>query len=281
MAKPRFIVPRTVVQTIAQFVYRLVLSEGEEDVRTMNGKSLRSQHTGRREFLGASLGTCAATPFARLSLMQLATSLSGSLTKEQRDSMTPSQVIDELKKGNERFRTGKMAARDYRAEKRTSAAGQYPAAVVLGCLDSRVPAEIVFDTGIGDAFVGRVAGNVVNDDMLGSMEFACGVSGAKVVLLLGHTACGAVKGAIDDVVLGNLTGLLARIKPAIPATKFDGEKSSKNASYVDAVAQTNVVLGLEEIRRRSPILKDLETKGNIKITGAMYTLSNGMVEFVG
>lgn len=174
-----------------------------------------------------------------------------------------------------------MAPQDYLGEKRASASGQYPAAVVLGCLDSRVPAEIVFDAGIGDAFVGRVAGNVVNDDMLGSMEFACGVSGAKVVIVLGHTACGAVKGAIDDVVLGNLTGLLARIKPAIPATKFDGEKSSKNAPYVDAVARTNVVLGVGEIRRRSPMLEDLERKGTIKITGAMYDLSNAMVDFVG
>jgi carbonic anhydrase len=195
--------------------------------------------------------------------------------------MTPDQVVDELKKGNERFRSGKMATRDYLAEKRASAGGQYPAAVVLGCLDSRVPAEIIFDTGLGDVFVGRVAGNVVNDDILGSMEFGCGVSGAKVVLVLGHTACGAVKGAIDDVVLGNLTGLLARIKPAIPATKFDGEKSSKNAPYVDAVARTNVMLGLAEIRRRSPILEDLEKKGSIKITGAMYDLSTGNVEFVG
>jgi len=213
--------------------------------------------------------------------MQLVPSLSESLTKEQRDRMTPSQIIDELKKGNERFRTGKMAARNYLAEKRSSAGGQYPAAVVLGCLDSRVPAEIVFDVGIGDTFIGRVAGNIVNDDMLGSMEFACAVSGAKVVLVLGHTACGAVKGAIDDVVVGNLTGLLARIKPAIPATKFDGEKSSKNASYVDAVARTNVTLGIAEIRRRSPILEELEKKGNIKISGAMYDLATGVVEFVG
>jgi carbonic anhydrase len=249
-------------------------------MKTTNGKFFGSQCLGRRDFLGASLGTCAITPFAHLSLVQLATSRGGSLTKEQRDSMTPSQIIDELKKGNERFRSGKLTSRDYLAEKRASASGQYPAAVVLGCLDSRVPAEIIFDTGIGDAFVGRVAGNVVNDDMLGSMEFACGVSGAKVVLVLGHTACGAVKGAIDDVVLGNLTGLLARIKPAIPATKFDGEKSSKNAPYVDAVARTNVVLGLDEIRRRSPILGDLEKKGTIKITGAMYNLANGVVEFV-
>jgi len=213
--------------------------------------------------------------------MQLAASMGGSLTKEQRDSMTPSQVIDELKKGNERFRTGKMAPRDYLAEKRSSAAGQYPAAVILGCVDSRVPVEIVFDTGIGDTFTARVAGNVVDDDMLGSMEFACAVSGSKLVLVSGHTACGAVKGAINDVVLGNLTGLLARIKPAVAGTKFDGEKSSKNASYVDAVARTNVVLSLDEIRRRSPILEDLEKKGSIKIAGAMYDVATGVVEFIG
>ena len=243
-------------------------------------KPVDNRIVDRRSFLSAAFGTCAITPFASLSL-QLATSLANSLTKEERDSMTPSQVIDELKKGNERFRAKKMAPRDYLAEKRSSAAGQYPAAVILGCLDSRVPAEIIFDTGIGDTFIGRVAGNVVNDDMLGSIEFACAASGAKVVLVLGHTACGAVKGAIDDVVLGNLTGLLARIKPAIPATKFDGEKSSKNASYVDAVGRTNVVLGLAEIRRRSPILAELEKKGSIQITGAMYDLATGVVEFLG
>jgi len=142
-----------------------------------------------------------------------------------------------------------------------------------------VPAEIVFDVGIGDTFNARVAGNVANDDLLGSMEFACAVAGAKVVLVLGHTACGAIKGAIDDVVLGNLTGLLARIKPAIPATKFEGDKSSKNPAYVDAVAKTNVELTLDNIRRRSPVLADLEKKGSIKITGAMYDLASGTVEF--
>jgi carbonic anhydrase len=147
-------------------------------------------------------------------------------------------------------------------------------------VDSRVPSEIVFDVGIGDTFVGRVAGNVVNDDLLGSMEFACAVSGAKLVLVLGHTACGAIKGAIDDVVLGNLTGLLARIKPAIPQTKFDGEKSSKNPAFVDAVALTNVKLAMENIRMRSTVLADLEKKGSIQIGGAMYNLANGMVEFV-
>ena len=232
----------------------------------------------RRNFL-TSLGALAITPVVPLR-MQVTATLANSLTQEQRDSMTPGQIIAELKAGNERFRTKKGVARDYLAQKRSSAAGQYPAAVVLGCVDSRVPAEIVFDLGIGDTFIGRVAGNVVNDDMLGSMEFACAVTGAKVVLVLGHTSCGAVKGAIDDVVMGNLTGLLARIKPAIPATKYDGEKSSKNPSYVDAVARTNVVLGLAEIRRRSPVLEGLEKKGSIQIVGAMYDLSNGMVEFL-
>jgi carbonic anhydrase len=239
-------------------------------------KSADKSAVDRRSFLTAALSTCAVTPLS----LQFATTLANSLTKEERDSMTPSQVLDELKKGNERFRLKKLVPRDYLAEKRSSVAGQYPAAVVLGCVDSRVPAEIIFDVGIGDAFVGRVAGNVVNDDILGSMEFACAVSGAKVVLVLGHTACGAVKGAIDDVVLGNLTGLLARIKPAIPATKFDGDKSSKNAAYVDAVARTNVVLALAEIRRRSPILEELEKKGSMQITGAMYYLGTGKVEFL-
>jgi len=212
--------------------------------------------------------------------MQFA-SRGASLTKEQRDRMTPGEVIEEMKRGNERFRAGKMVARDYLAQQQFTAAGQYPAAVVLGCLDSRAPAEIIFDTGIGDTFNGRIAGNVVNDDLLGSMEFACAVAGAKVVLVFGHTACGAVKGAIDDVELGNLTGLLARIKPAISATKFNGEKSSKNASYVDAVARTNVVLALDNIRRRSPILEDLEKKGSIQIVGSMYDLATGKVEFFG
>jgi carbonic anhydrase len=239
---------------------------------------LHNGAANRRTFLCAATGACAIPHFAFLS-MQLAPDLSRSLTKTERDSMTASQIIEELKKGNARFRAAKMTPRDYLGEKRTSATGQYPAAVILGCIDSRVPAEIVFDVGIGDTFIGRLAGNVVNDDLLGSMEFACAVSGAKVVLILGHTACGAVKGAIDDVVMGNLTGLLARVKSAIPATKFDGEKSSKNAAYVDAVARTNVTLGLAEIRRRSSILEDLEKKGSIKITGAMYDLATGAVEF--
>ena len=232
----------------------------------------------RRRFVGAAVGAWVLAPIASSS----AQSQTGSaaLTKEARDRMTPDQVIAEMKKGNERFRTGKMMPHDYVAQQQSSAAGQYPAAVVLGCIDSRAPGEILFDQGIGEAFNARIAGNVVNDDLLGSMEFGCAVAGAKAVVVFGHTACGAVKGAIDDVEMGNLTGLLARIKPAITATTFDGEKSSKNAAYVDAVARTNVVVTLESIRRRSPILAELEKKGSIRIVGAMYDLASGKVEFV-
>ena len=232
----------------------------------------------RRSFIGTALGTCAV---ARVTLLSAqVTPSSGALTKERRDRMTPAQVIDELKKGNERFRAGKMLPHDYRDQQRSSAGGQYPAAVVLGCVDSRAPAEVIFDTGIGDTFNARIAGNVVNDDLLGSMEFACAVAGAKVVLLFGHTACGAVKGAIDDVEMGNLTALLARIKPAITATTFSGDKSSKNPTYVDAVARTNVRIGIENVRRRSPILEGLEKKGTIQIAGAMYDLVTGSVDFI-
>ena len=244
-----------------------------------SASSPRSFALGRRNFLSTAVSASVVAPMTSFAF-QFGTG-GASLTKEQRDRMTPGQVIEELKKGNERFRAGKMVARDYLAQKRSTAAGQYPAAVVLGCLDSRAPAEIIFDAGIGDTFNGRIAGNVVNDDLLGSMEFACAVAGAKVVLVFGHTACGAVKGAIDDVEMGNLTGLLARIKPAISATKFDGEKSSKNAAYVDAVARSNVVLVLDSIRRRSPILEDLEKKGSIQIAGAMYDLATGKAEFIG
>jgi carbonic anhydrase len=202
------------------------------------------------------------------------------LTKEQRDRMTPNEIVEELKRGNERFRSGKPTPHDYRDQKRTSAAGQFPAVAFLGCIDSRAPAEIIFDTGIGDGFNARIAGNVVNDDLLGSLEFACAVAGAKVIMLYGHTACGAIKGAIDDVEMGNLTGLLARVKPAITATTFAGAKASKNAAYVDAVARTNVLVGLENIRRRSAILADLEKKKALLLVGGMYDLTTGTIDFV-
>jgi carbonic anhydrase len=231
----------------------------------------------RRAFLGTALTLSGASS---LSLDAQDATGSNTLTKEQRDHMPPDQVLEALRRGNERFRAGQMIPRDYRAQQRSTAAGQFPMAAILGCVDSRVPAEIIFDAGIGDTFTARIAGNIVNDDLLGSLEFACAVAGAKVVVLLGHTACGAVKGAIDDVEMGNLTGLLARIKPAITATTaFHGEKSSKNSAYVDAVARANVKLGIDNIRRRSPILDDLEQKGTIRILGGMYDLSTGTVQF--
>jgi carbonic anhydrase len=244
---------------------------------SMKPCTCRSDHpSSRRRFLG--IVGASAIVHAIPASAQIGGGVA--LTKEQRDAMTPAEVLDALRTGNERFRAGKTAVVDYRNQKRSTASGQYPAAVILGCIDSRAPAEIIFDTGIGDTFNARIAGNVVNDDLLGSMEFACAAAGAKLILLFGHTACGAVKGAIDNVVLGNLTGLLARVKPAIAATEFTGDKSSKNPAFVDAVARTNVRLGLEAIRQRSAILADLEKKHSIHIVGAMYDLATGVVEFM-
>jgi carbonic anhydrase len=184
-----------------------------------------------------------------------------------------------LKGGNERFRTGKMQAHDYLAQKRASAAGQYPAAAILSCIDSRAPAEIILDTGIGDTFNARVAGNIANDDIIGSLEFACAAAGAKLVLVMGHTACGAVKGAIDNVELAHLTALLDKIKPAVSATTFSGERAGKNADFVDAVAVTNVRRTVDEIRRHSSVLAGLEKQGKIKVVPSMYHLVGGRVEF--
>ena len=201
------------------------------------------------------------------------------LTREQRDKMTPDEIIDMMRKGSARFRRGEGATRNYLAEQRAAASGQFPAAVVLSCIDSRAPAEVVMDLGIGDVFNARVAGNIANEDILGSMEYACKVVGAKVVLVMGHTACGAIKGAIDHVELGNLTGLLAKIRPAVKATQFDGERTSKNAAFVDAVARKNVELTMAHIRAMSAVLRDLEKKDRIDIAGAMYDVKSASMEF--
>lgn len=202
------------------------------------------------------------------------------LTKAERDRMTPDQVIQAMKLGNERFRKGQRSRQEeYLAQQRASAKGQYPAAVILSCIDSRAPAEMIMDLGIGDVFNARVAGNVANEDILGSMEFACQVAGAKVILVMGHTACGAIKGAIDHVELGNLTGLLAKIQPAVDATSYQGERSAKNYTFVDAVARKNVELTMAEIHSRSAVIAALETKGAVKIAGAMYNLETAEVAF--
>jgi len=201
------------------------------------------------------------------------------LTKEQRDKMTADEIIQQMKAGNERFRSGKQQHRDLMREAKATAKGQYPAAIVFSCVDSRAPAELILDFGIGDIFSGRVAGNVANEDVLGSMEFACKVAGSKVVLVMGHTACGAIKGAIDEVQLGNLTALLGKIRPAVEATQYTGERSAKNYAFVDAVARKNVSLTIANIRKKSSVLGDLESNGSVKIVGSMYDLETGIVEF--
>ncbi len=231
---------------------------------------------GRRTFLKAggatALGLAGSTFLGRLAHAD-------ALTKAQRDTMTPQQIIEAMKQGNDRFRRGERKNRNYLREQSASAKGQFPAAVLLSCIDSRAPAEVIMDLGIGDIFNCRVAGNVANEDILGSMEFACKLAGAKVVLVMGHTGCGAIKGAIDKAQLGNLTGLLAKIQPAVQATTYSGERSASNYSFVDAVARTNVELTLASIRKDSPVLAELAANGAIKMTGAMYNLETGGVEF--
>ncbi len=235
-----------------------------------------SNSRARRTFLKSALGFGAT---ASLGLLSPPVALAASLSKEERDKLTPDEAINLLKQGNDRFRSGKMLPHDYIAQKRVTAAGQYPIAAILSCINSRAPAEIIFDAEIGGLFNARVAGNVANDDLLGSLEFACALSGAKLVLVMGHTACGAIKGAIDGAQLGNLTELLDKIKPAVAATPYDGARSSKNDAFVDAVAKTNVQQTVEEIRKRSDVLAGLEKDGKIKIMGAMYNLVGGKVDF--
>lgn len=201
-------------------------------------------------------------------------------THASQTAMTPAQALAELKAGNDRFVTDKPLHRDFPAQVKATAAGQYPFAVVLSCLDSRQPIEIVLDQGVGDIFSARVAGNVLNDDILGSMEFACKASGSKLIAVIGHSNCGAVKGAIDDVQLGNLTGLLTKIKPAIDAVPEDDQaRNSKNYKFVDEVSEANIKLVLKEIRERSPILREMIDKGEIGIVGGMYDLKTGKVQF--
>jgi carbonic anhydrase len=236
-----------------------------------------AHHLSRRGFLRVTGVAAAATAVGWVPAWNFA--LADALTRAQRDRLTPDDVIALMRQGNERFRLGKESPHDYLAQQRASAKGQYPAAAILSCIDSRAPAETIMDLGIGDCFNARVAGNVANEDLLGSLEFACKVAGAKVVLVMGHTACGAIKGAIDDVKLGNLTGLLAKIRPAVEATQYQGERSANNYGFVDAVARKNVELTMLDIHRRSAVLADLETSDAIKIAGAMYDLGTGRVEF--
>jgi carbonic anhydrase len=241
-----------------------------------HGKESIGLHQPRRSFLKLT-GAVAALGIAGTG----STAHAQALTKERRDAMTPDQVLQAMKDGNKRFVDGKPLQRDVLSKQRATASGQYPMAVLLSCMDSRAPAETILDQSIGDIFNSRVAGNVSDEDILGGMEFACAAAGSKVVLVMGHTSCGAVKGAIDDVKLGNLTKLLSKIRPAVAATAGgSGERSSKNDAFVNAVARKHVELTIADIRKRSPVLADLEKKGAIKIAGAMYVLETGVVEFL-
>lgn len=200
-------------------------------------------------------------------------------TKESQSAMTPDSALQILKEGNRRFVEGKTLSRDLSGQVKATAKAQYPYAVILSCIDSRVPPEIIFDQGIGDFFSIRLAGNVVDEDVLASMEFACKISGAKLILVLGHSDCGAIKGAIDDAKMDNLTALLAKIKPAVDKTKTDGERNSKNNNFVGDVAKQNVLDAMKMIRDKSAVLDEMVKNGEIEIKGGIYDLETGKVEF--
>lgn len=225
-------------------------------------------------FLAASCLALTAT--APLGAEQLPT------TAEEQKALTPDAVLAQLKEGNARYAAGKLTEPNVKPSIAVAAKGQFPKAVVLSCLDSRIPVEMVFDQGIGDLFVGRVAGNVENDDLLGSFEFATKLAGAKLVVVLGHDECGAVKGACDHVEMGKLTGLLEKITPAVEAVEgFEkDQRNSKHKPFVDAVVKQNVQATVADLRKGSEILAELEKSGAIKIVGGVYSMETGTVEWL-
>ena len=203
-------------------------------------------------------------------------------TKETQETMTPETSLQYLKEGNLRFQNNLKAKRDLLEQVNDTSKGQFPFATILSCIDSRVSSELIFDQGIGDIFSARVAGNFVNEDILGSMEFACKLAGTKLVVVLGHTACGAIKGACDDAKMGNLTALLSKIKPAVAAVKEPSNPSQRNSGnidFVNEVAKVNVHQTIANIRSQSPVLKDMEDNNEIKIVGGMYDINDGSVTF--
>ncbi|WBX78118.1 carbonic anhydrase family protein [Tenacibaculum ovolyticum] len=203
-------------------------------------------------------------------------------TKETQAAISPEIAINLLKEGNKRFQTNNAVERILLDQVLDTSTGQYPFATILSCIDSRVSSELIFDQGIGDIFSARVAGNFVNEDILGSMEFACKLAGTKVIVVLGHTACGAVKGACDNAELGNLTKLISKIKPAVEAVIEPTDISLRNSSnidFVNNVAEKNVHLTIDNIRTQSSVLKEMEDENAIKIVGAMYDIHTGLVTF--
>jgi carbonic anhydrase len=207
------------------------------------------------------------------------------LTAEEQASMSPDEIIGRLKKGNENFVTNNLTQRDHSEQRRMAMIGQYPKAIVLSCVDSRVPVEDIFDLGIGDIFVARVAGNIENKDIVGSMEFATAVAGSKVVIVLGHTACGAVKHAIDNtdaasMEMNALQDLLNEIKPSVAMTETNGEVSSNNEAFTNSVISNNAIKTVDDIRKTSPKMSALEKEGKIKIVAAVYDMASGKVKFM-
>ena len=201
-------------------------------------------------------------------------------TQETQASLTPQKALQILKEGNNRFVSNLKANRNLLEQAGYTADGQFPFAVILSCIDSRTSAELIFDQGLGDVFSVRIAGNIINEDILGSMEFACKVAGSKIIVVLGHTKCGAVKGACDHVEMGNLTALLSKIQPAVYDEKTETEnRSSKNADFVEKVATINVKRTVQGIMQRSPILKEMIEKGEIGIVGGTHDISTGQVTF--
>lgn len=203
------------------------------------------------------------------------------LTAAEQAALSPDAIIKRLKRGNIRFTNNELAERNYPAQVSKSTFGQFPQAFILSCIDSRVPVTGVFDQGIGDVFVARIAGNIINEDILGSMELSCRLSGSKLIVVLGHERCGAIKAAIDNVQMGNITPMLAKIQPAIQKTSgYTGKKASNNEEFVYLVCECNVKNTIEEIRLKSPILKEMEDDGEIKIMGAIYNMTTGSVDFM-
>ena len=203
-------------------------------------------------------------------------------TKETQATLTPDKAIQFLVEGNGRFQNNLKANRNLLEQVNDTSEGQFPFATILSCIDSRVSAELVFDQGLGDVFSVRIAGNFVNEDILGSMEFASKLAGTKVIVVLGHTSCGAIKGACDHVEMGNLTKLIQKITPAVNAVsepKDESLRTSKNLTFVDEVSKKNVELTIDRIHAESPILTEMEKNGEIKIVGAMYDVNTGAVTF--
>lgn len=203
-------------------------------------------------------------------------------TRETQATMTPEKAMEYLIEGNRRFQNNLKANRNLLEQVNDTSEGQFPFATILSCIDSRVSAELVFDQGLGDIFSVRIAGNFVNEDILGSMEFACKLAGTKLIVVLGHTSCGAIKGACDDAKMGNLTKLIEKIKPAVKAVtepKDASKRNSQNSEFVDNVSEKNVLLTIDRIHTESPILSEMEKNGEIKIVGAMYDINSGEVDF--